>query len=120
MHELGIAQGILDIVGQYVPESQAAGIRSVKVRVGQLAGVVAESLEFSFQAIVAGTSWQTARLEIEKVPTVVECSQCRGRFEIDDIAFSCPECGSTNIDLVSGTDLQVVEIEMEDQPAEAL
>jgi len=120
MHELGIAQDILDIVQQYVPEEQAAGVRAVKVRVGQLAGVVAESLDFSFQAIVSGTPWQAARLDIQKVPTVAACRQCNGRFEVEDVAFMCPECGSTNISLVSGTDLQVVEIEMEDERAEAL
>lgn len=38
MHELSIAQGILDIIGQYVPEGQAPEVRAVRVRVGQMAG----------------------------------------------------------------------------------
>jgi hydrogenase nickel incorporation protein HypA/HybF len=119
MHELGIAQGILDIVQQYVPQEQAADVRSVKVRVGQLAGVVAESLEFSFQALIADTPWQTAQLQIHRVPTVAGCNTCNSQFEIEDIAFLCPTCGSTRIRMISGTDLQVVEIEMHDEHAEA-
>ena len=120
MHELSLAQGILDVVGQYVPAEQAAGIRAVKVRIGRMAGVVPESLEFSFNAITADTPWQSARLDIIRVPTVAQCNECPGRFEIEDIAFSCPECGSTSIRIVSGTDLQVVEIELEDEHIEEL
>ncbi len=120
MHELGIAQGILDIVQQYVPQEQGAGVRSIKVRLGQLAGVVPDSLDFSFQAIIADTPWQAARLEIVRVPTLAGCNGCDTRFEVQDIAFQCPTCGSTSIRLISGTDLQVIEIEMEDQHAGAL
>ncbi len=120
MHELGIAQGILDIIQQYVPKEQAPGVQWVRVRVGQMAGVVADSLEFSFEAIVADTPWQTARLAIDKVPAVAHCSRCDRRFEIDEAAFICPACGSTGIQLISGTELQVVEIEMADETDEAL
>jgi len=120
MHELGIAQGILDIIQQYVPQEQASDVQWVRVRVGQMAGVVADSLEFSFQAIVADTPWQAARLAIDKVPAVANCSRCSRKFEIEEVAFLCPACGSTDIRLISGTDLQVVEIEMDDGQDEAL
>ena len=56
MHELSVAQGILDLVQHYVPEGQAPDVRAVTVRVGALSGIVADSLEFCFSAIVAGTS----------------------------------------------------------------
>jgi Zn finger protein HypA/HybF involved in hydrogenase expression len=44
MHELAIAQNILEIVNQSVPEEQAAAVRLVRIRIGQLSGVVPESL----------------------------------------------------------------------------
>ena len=111
---MGIAQGILEIIQQYVPEEQAGSIRSVKVRVGQLSGVVADSLDFSFGAIIADTPWQAARLNLEHIPAVSHCSGCAVNFEIEDLAFCCPACGSTEIRLISGTELQVVEIEVDD------
>ncbi len=120
MHELSIAQGILEIVQQYVEPAQAAAVRGVKVRVGRLAGVVADSLEFSFSAVVADTPWQSARLEIVNVPTTGECRGCGNQFEVEDVAFCCPACESTDVRLVSGTDLQVVEIELEEEQAEAV
>ena len=114
MHELSIAQGVLDIVRQYVPENEAGSIRSIRVRVGRLSGIVPESLDFSFEAIVAGTPWQSAKLRIEHVPAVSQCRSCRADFRIEELAFRCPTCGSTDLGLISGRDLQVVEIEVEE------
>jgi len=113
MHELSIAQGILEIVQQYVPESQAAGVRSVKVRVGPLSGIVPESLDFSFEAIVSGTPWQAAKLDIEHTRARLHCSVCAADFETRELVFCCPECGCPEIRMVSGTELEVVEIETE-------
>jgi hydrogenase nickel incorporation protein HypA/HybF len=114
MHELAIAQGVLDIVRQYVPENEAGSIHSVRVRIGRLSGVVPESLDFSFEAIVAGTPWQSAKLQIEHVPALSQCRNCGAEFEIEELAFRCPACGSTDISLIAGRELQVVEIEVED------
>jgi hydrogenase nickel incorporation protein HypA/HybF len=120
MHELSIAQGIVDIVRQYVPERQGPRVASVRVRVGRLSGVVPESLEFCFGAIVAGTPYESARLRIERVPTICDCADCTERFETDDPVFVCPSCGGANVRLVSGTDLQVVDLELAEAPAEEL
>ena len=65
MHELGVAQGILDLVREHVPDSQADSVRGVTVRVGDLAGIVTESLDFCFGAIVTGTPFSNAFLKIE-------------------------------------------------------
>jgi hydrogenase nickel incorporation protein HypA/HybF len=65
MHELGCAEGIFEIVRRYVPLPQAPAVREVRVRVGDGAGVLADSLAFCFEAIVAGTPWASARLLIE-------------------------------------------------------
>jgi hydrogenase nickel incorporation protein HypA/HybF len=120
MHELGIAQSIIDIVKQHVPEDQAWAVRSIKLRLGKLSGVVADSLEFSFTAIVAGTPLQSSTLAIEHVPIVLECGTCRLRFEMEDFAFTCPSCSGTDLKLISGTDMQVVEIELDDKDFNSL
>ena len=120
MHELAIAQNILDIVRQSVPEEQAAAVRNVRIRVGQLSGVVPDSLDFCFSVIAGETRMPQARLAIERVPTVSRCRECARRFEVGDLTFICPACKSTNLELVSGKELEVVEIELEDDSKEAL
>lgn len=112
MHELGIAQGILDIVGRYVPAQRQSAVRTVRVRVGAMAGVVADSLEFCFSAIVRDSPFPEARLAIECIPTRGKCGSCGSDFEIPGAFFLCPGCGGGDVRLVSGRELDVVDIEV--------
>lgn len=120
MHELGIAQNILEIVQQSVPEHQAAAVRQVRIRVGQLSGVVPDSLDFCFSVLVHETNMQQASLAIEQVLTISKCKNCAHRFQIEDLAFICPVCKGTDLELISGKELEVVDIELEDEGGEAL
>ncbi len=67
MHEFGIAQGILDIVRAHVPPDQASAVREVRLRIGDRAGVLVESLEFCFGAAVAGSPYASAVLAVDRV-----------------------------------------------------
>lgn len=67
MHELGVAQSVLDIVRTYVPMDQAGNVREVRLRVGDRAGVLIESLEFCFGVAVAGTPFAGAALAVDRV-----------------------------------------------------
>jgi len=120
MHELAIAQNILEIVQQAVPEGQAAAVRSVRIRVGQLSGIVPDSLDFCFNAIIVDTKMPQASLAIEQIPTVSRCRDCLQRFAVEDFVFSCPACKSANLELISGKELEVVEIELADERDEVL
>lgn len=119
MHELSIAQNILDIVRESVPPEELPDVRTVKLRLGDLAGVVPDSLEFSFTVLTTDTPLRDARLHIDHVPFKVMCNACRKTFT-NEIGFVlCPTCGGTDTKILSGTELQVVEIELEDIKAEA-
>jgi hydrogenase nickel incorporation protein HypA/HybF len=117
MHELGIAESIFDIVRHHVPEDQAAAVRDVRVRVGDASGVLAESLEFCFGALVAGTPWESAHLAIEHVAPAALCWSCGLEFPTTALGARCPECSSDDISMVAGRDLQVVDVEIDDGEA---
>jgi hydrogenase nickel incorporation protein HypA/HybF len=116
VHELSIAASIVEIVERSIPQEPAVPVLRVTVRVGPLAGVVPDSLEFCFRAATAGTKLEGAMLVIERVPLTVRCRDCGRESVLDDIAFACPVCGSTGITLETGTELQVTEVEIEDAP----
>jgi hydrogenase nickel incorporation protein HypA/HybF len=120
MHELAIAQNILEMVRQSVPQDRAKSVRGIRIRVGQLSGIVPDSLDFCFSAIVNDTDMQRAKLAIEHVPTLSQCKTCAHRFGIEDWIFTCPVCQSTNLELISGKELEIVEIELEDEGDEAI
>jgi hydrogenase nickel incorporation protein HypA/HybF len=119
MHELSIANGILDIVHEYVPLGRRSAVRAVHVRIGALSGVVPESLAFSFAALVADSALSHASLAIEHVPIRIHCNRCGHEFATDAPIFLCPRCESGDTSLLQGNELQVVEIELEDQPVES-
>lgn len=117
MHELSIATNIVEIVERNLPAGQVVPVLRVSVKVGRLAGVVTDSLEFCFQAATAGTRLEGATLAIESVPVTLRCGDCGRTSEIDDIAFACPSCGSLGVSLEAGTELQVTEVEIADAPS---
>ena len=114
MHELSIAQGILDIVYQNLPKDRTVTVRSVRLRIGAIGGVVTDSLEFCFSAITAGTPMEGVALEIERVPLVVHCNACGKDSEIEQTMFACPSCNGVDLRMVSGNEMQVKDIEIED------
>lgn len=116
MHELSIAQSIMEIVQSNVPAGRGNLVRSVRVRIGRVSGVVPESLDFCFTAITHNTPLSGAALDIEAVPFMLHCRVCKKSFEGEMGVVVCPECGGTDTEVLSGFDLQVVSIELDDEP----
>lgn len=118
MHELSIAQNIVDIVAQHVAERELPGVRTVRLRIGAVAGIVPDSLEFSFGVITAGTPLAQAALAIETIPFTVRCNTCGQESQNEQGVTRCSSCGSNDTTVVSGTEMQVASIELEDPTTE--
>lgn len=115
MHELGVAHEVLSLVQQHVPAADAARVTAVRVRVGDLAGIVVPSLDFCFEAIVAGTPWQRARLVVERVPAQAVCLDCAHVFATEAPGAGCPGCGSTHVRMTAGRELHVDAVDLADE-----
>jgi len=115
MHELFIAQNIREIVLQSVPDGQCRLVRTVSIKVGELSGVIAESLDFCFSAITKDTPLEGTLLRIEHVPFGLRCRACNRTFSNNEGTVLCPRCGGNDTVVISGTELQVVAIELEDE-----
>ncbi|MCL5268687.1 MAG: hydrogenase maturation nickel metallochaperone HypA [Bacteroidetes bacterium] len=113
MHELSIAENIIEIVKETLASSGGGKLRSVKVRLGELAGVVPDSLDFCFTAITKGTPMEEAKLEIERTAIIAHCTGCGKDSTVEGLIFKCPLCESVNVGVISGNELQVVEIEID-------
>lgn len=120
MHELALAQEIVAMVGRHVPAAQAPRVRSVHVRIGELAGVVPDSLEFCFSAVVAGTVWESAALVMTRVPAEACCLDCAATFPTQAPGAGCPACGSRFVRMTQGQELHVDAVELADDDAPAL
>lgn len=118
MHELAVAQEILALVQRHVPGDQASLVRAVRVRIGDLAGVVPDSLEFCFSAVVAGTAWQGAALVMTRVPAEACCMDCTAVFPTQAPGAGCPSCGGGEVRMVRGQELHVDAVDLADADVE--
>jgi hydrogenase nickel incorporation protein HypA/HybF len=113
MHELSIAQSLLEII---VDESKRHGlerINKVRLQVGAFAAVVPESLTFCFELVSRDTVASGAVIEIENVGVTARCDECDISFEVQDRVFLCPRCGGPASGLLSGRELTIMSIEGE-------
>jgi len=112
MHELSLAYEINGIVDQYVSAEQKKFIKSVRVRIGKLQNILPDSLNFCFEVINSNGDTMGPKLEIESVAITAECNKCGSVNEIEGFAFRCIGCGSTDIKVITGNELSVIEIEL--------
>jgi hydrogenase nickel incorporation protein HypA/HybF len=114
MHEVAIAQGVIDEIQELSRSGQVSGrVSAVCLRVGLMTAVVHENLRFCFGVLAEGTTLEGARLEIETVPIRAACRACGARFEIQDAWFLCSGCSSTEIEILSGRELEIQAVEVD-------
>ena len=109
MHELAIAEGLVDTVTGRLPDAR---ITCVRLEIGALSGVVADSVRFCFDLVTEGTNLEGASLEISQPPARCSCRVCGSEFEPDGPIALCP-CGSAEITVLAGQDLLITSVQVE-------
>jgi len=110
MHELSIAKNIIEIIKESVEEKDLRYINKVVLKIGDLSGVVPDSLQFSLEAISTGTELEGTIYEIMKIPFTIKCKVCNNESNNELGIVKCPACGSKDTEVVSGNELLVSEI----------
>jgi hydrogenase nickel incorporation protein HypA/HybF len=116
MHEMGIANSILDAVrteARRYPDSRPT---KVGVRLGELAAIDPESLRFCIDALVIETDLEGLQLDIEWMERKHRCRSCGLEFRVCDYNFECPGCRGMNSECISGDELELAYVEVEDEP----
>jgi hydrogenase nickel incorporation protein HypA/HybF len=114
MHEMSIVEALLEAVEREVRAYGDARVVSIRVRIGALRLVVPETLRFCYEASVRDTPLAGAQLEIEKVPATARCRECRAEFAVEENWFECPRCQSVGAELLTGQELDLISVELEE------
>jgi hydrogenase nickel incorporation protein HypA/HybF len=109
MHELGIAQEVVAIVCEHAPENTK--VNRVVLEIGKLSAILPDAIRFCFDLCSEGTVIEGATLEIIQVPGLARCRECGGDVTLERPFGRC-ECGSTDLDWLSGDELKVKEFEV--------
>lgn len=112
MHEMSLAEGILQLIEDAARQENVRRVSAVFVEVGQLASVEVESLRFCFDVVVRGSVADGARLEIIDVPGRGWCLDCSESVPMSEKLGGCPRCGGYRVQVTGGTEMRVRELEV--------
>jgi hydrogenase nickel incorporation protein HypA/HybF len=118
---MSIVAGLVEVLEEKAREAGAMRVTAVKLRVGEMSGVVPELLTSAFEAYQQGTIAAGAVLEIEVVPVRPRCRSCGGTSWREEAGFICAACGSRDLEVVEGRELilERLEVEVDEEPPPA-
>jgi len=113
MHELSIALSMIDMATDEMRKHEGARVDALYLKLGALSGVVKEALLFSWEIACRDTPLDGARLEIEEIPVVVYCADCRAEKTPAAVnGFFCPVCNKPASEILRGRELEVTALEI--------
>src|ERR1044072_5506063 len=113
MHEMSIALSIVEGASEEALRHHGSKVSAVRLRLGQLSGVVKEALLFSYDLACEGTILAGSSLDIEEIPATVFCRSCNAERTLLSIQdFSCPVCHTPTAEVLRGRELLITGLEL--------
>ena len=107
MHELSIAQSIVELADEVALNEQAESIKSINIEVGALSGVILNALEFAMEMTIKNTRLENATINYLLINGKANCSDCNLQFETNDLLAFCPNCKRANFKIIDGKQLRI-------------
>jgi len=112
MHEMSLAEGVLQIVEETARQQGCERVSAVVLEIGRLSSVEVEAMRFCFEVVTRGSVADGARLEIVDTPGSGWCMQCSESVAVEALYSPCPKCGSYQLQVTAGTEMRVKELEI--------
>jgi hydrogenase nickel incorporation protein HypA/HybF len=113
VHEMSLAEGVLQVIEDAALKQGFSRVRTVWLEIGQLAAVEVEAMRFCFDAVTRGSLAEGSRLEIVATPGSAWCMKCSGSVTVEALYDPCPQCGSHQLQVTSGSEMRVKELEVD-------
>ena len=113
MHELAVTQSMLELVLSEAGKVKARKVTKINLVIGDMTGVIPDYVSFYFDFISKGTVAEGAGVNFTRKPTKARCPSCSKEFAVSGLNWVCPGCAGTQLQIVSGDELQLESIEVE-------
>lgn len=113
MHELAVTESVLRIALDAAEKNDAARVTDIYLTIGRFSSIVDDSVQFYWDHISKETICAGATLHFNRPPAVLHCLDCGQDYVMEDFLEPCPNCGSVNIRVISGEELQVDHIDIQ-------
>jgi hydrogenase nickel incorporation protein HypA/HybF len=113
MHEMSIAESILQIVEDAAAKQGFKRVTEVRLEIGVLSGVEPDALGFCLDVVLKDSVAEGARIEMELLPGQGYCIDCSATVPINALYDACIECGSYKVEATSGKEMRVKDLLVE-------
>lgn len=113
MHEMSLCEGLLQILETESKKQGYARVKTVWLEIGDMSGVEIEAMKFCFDAVMRSSLAEGAKLEIIHTPGQAWCMQCAKNVTVKQRFDECPDCGSFQLQVTSGDEMKIKELEVE-------
>jgi len=111
-HEMSAAQHALHLILEEAAKRGLKKVKSVRVIVGQTRALEEDYFNRAFEEASKGTLASGAKIIFSISPLKAVCSSCHKEITpASSLSLSCPFCAGTDIEIVSGQELLVGDVE---------
>jgi hydrogenase nickel incorporation protein HypA/HybF len=120
VHELSVAQALVEQVEGLMAEHGAQGVARIRLRIGPLSGIVPDLLATALPLAAAGSPVASAELEFTEAPLRVRCQTCGAESEALPNRLLCAACGDWQTQVISGDEMILERVELDiPEPAQS-
>ena len=112
MHELSLAQALVDQVDDVLEGEGGGKVASVTVEIGAMSGVERDAFEFAFPLATEGTAMDGAKLIVCEVPLRIKCRSCGKESSPTPPMLLCSHCQSLDYEVLDGRDFLLKSLEV--------
>jgi len=109
-----VTQSILDIALQHAEKAGASRITRIDLVIGEMSGIVDESIQFYFDFLSKDSIAAGATLAFDRRPAVFRCRECGTTYHPEGLDWICPACEAFTFEVVSGRECQIASIQVDD------
>jgi hydrogenase nickel incorporation protein HypA/HybF len=113
MHEVSVAMAIVDELTERAATTALEKITAVHLRIGALAAIDVQALQFAWELATDGTAASHSELRITHVPLAIACNACGVERTIEHGALPvCPVCNTPSSRIIRGRELEITAMEV--------
>ena len=113
MHEYSIVQSLIDSCEENAKNNNATKVTKVVVKIGVMSGVEPDLLQTAFDTFKEETICHDAQFIINIQKVKILCNECQTTSELEKNEYCCPKCKSTQLNILDGEEMYLMQLELE-------
>ncbi|GHU05411.1 putative hydrogenase nickel incorporation protein HypA 2 [Alphaproteobacteria bacterium] len=110
---MSLMESVLDIVEDSAKKQGFSKVIRLTLEIGALSSADEQSLRFAFESIKRRSLIRDGMLDIVRIPGQAFCMGCKKTVVISNRYDECPLCGGERLQVTSGDEMRIRELEVE-------